>query len=140
MKSAAKTALLAVMIALVSLPALAETSFSFSVSDGYRSEPWRPHDRYRYEAWRPYHHWHRPPPAPIYYAPPPVYIAPRPVVYQTTIVQPASVAANQTSPTFTTSTGQLCREYQSTGWVAGSPGAMYGTACLQPDGSWRVVN
>jgi surface antigen len=36
--------------------------------------------------------------------------------------------------------GQYCREYQTTIIVGGKPQTGYGTACREPDGSWRVVN
>lgn len=79
------------------------------------SYPWYPH-RYYYVA---------PPPvvyaAPTYYAP-----APAPVYYP-----PAAVVANQTSPTFIDNYGRTCRQFQTS-----STG---GTACLQADGTWRVV-
>lgn len=74
---------------------------------------------------------------PAYYAPPPtvVYEAPPQVVYA-----PAPVMhANQTSETYIDENGQTCREYQSTGRVAGHAQQTYGTACLQQDGSWRIV-
>ena len=69
-----------------------------------------------------------PPPSPIIYsAPPAYYVAP-----------PASaappVAANPTSPTYIDAQGRTCRQFQST-----SGGQPFGTACLQPDGSWRAV-
>lgn len=32
-----------------------------------------------------------------------------------------------------------CREFQSTIIVNGRPAPAYGIACLQPDGSWRIV-
>lgn len=35
---------------------------------------------------------------------------------------------------------QQCREYTRTIYVGGRPQQGYGTACLQPDGSWQVVN
>ena len=35
---------------------------------------------------------------------------------------------------------QYCREYRSTANVAGKNQQVYGTACRQPDGSWKVVN
>ena len=60
------------------------------------------------------------PPAPVYYAPAPAY-APPPV---------AAYAAPQ---------GE-CREYTSTMTIAGQPQNMVGTACRQPDGTWRIVN
>lgn len=40
-------------------------------------------------------------------------------------------------PAFTNAAGQPCREYQTSG-TGGR--AIYGTACRQADGQWRVVN
>jgi hypothetical protein len=91
-----------------------------------------------------------PPPPPIVYAPPPVYYVPPPPVYYVPpppVVYtsppavyapppPASYAPPPAAPT----AGQYCREYQSTTVIDGKPQPMYGTACLQPDGSWRIVN
>jgi surface antigen len=37
------------------------------------------------------------------------------------------------------STGEYCREFQQTVTVGGQDQQAYGTACRQPDGSWRVV-
>ena len=42
--------------------------------------------------------------------------------------------------TYREPSGQYCREYQQTVTVGGSTERAYGTACRQPDGSWRVVN
>jgi surface antigen len=39
-----------------------------------------------------------------------------------------------------TQTGEYCREYQQTIVVGGKTERAFGTACQQPDGSWRVVN
>jgi surface antigen len=39
-----------------------------------------------------------------------------------------------------TRTGEYCREYQQTVVVGGRSEQAYGTACRQPDGSWKVVN
>lgn len=41
---------------------------------------------------------------------------------------------------YRSATGQYCREYQQTVTVAGSRQQAFGTACRQPDGSWRIVN
>lgn len=61
-----------------------------------------------------------PPPPPYYYAPPPMAVpAARP---------PASTA------------GQECREYRSMSTIDGRPQETFGTACLQPDGRWRIIN
>ncbi len=35
---------------------------------------------------------------------------------------------------------QYCREYRSVADVAGKQQQVYGTACRQPDGSWKVVS
>jgi len=34
---------------------------------------------------------------------------------------------------------EYCREYQTTATINGQPQKMYGTACRQPDGAWKVV-
>lgn len=39
-----------------------------------------------------------------------------------------------------TQTGAFCREYQTTVTVGGETQQAFGTACQQPDGSWRVMN
>jgi surface antigen len=36
-------------------------------------------------------------------------------------------------------TGAYCREYQQTVVVGGQTQQAYGTACRQPDGSWRIL-
>lgn len=41
--------------------------------------------------------------------------------------------------TYQASPGQFCREYSSTAMVGGRPQETYGTACRQPDGSWKIV-
>ncbi|HIJ61226.1 MAG TPA: glycine zipper 2TM domain-containing protein [Rhodospirillaceae bacterium] len=38
-----------------------------------------------------------------------------------------------------TASGAYCREYQTTIVVGGQTQQAYGTACRQPDGSWKVV-
>jgi surface antigen len=42
--------------------------------------------------------------------------------------------------TYQTSNGSYCREYQQEITIDGKPQRSYGTACRQPDGSWKVVN
>jgi surface antigen len=42
--------------------------------------------------------------------------------------------------TYEASSGEYCREYQQTVTVGGQTQDAYGTACRQPDGSWKVVN
>ncbi|MBW7849424.1 MAG: glycine zipper 2TM domain-containing protein [Rhodospirillales bacterium] len=40
---------------------------------------------------------------------------------------------------YDSSSGSYCREYQTTVTVGGKTENAYGTACRQPDGSWKVV-
>ena len=77
------------------------------------------------------------PPA-YYYPPPPVVYAQPPVAYQP--APGAPIAANPASAPYTAANGQTCREYQSTVTVDGQPQDTHGTACLQPDGTWHIVN
>jgi surface antigen len=41
--------------------------------------------------------------------------------------------------TYQARSGQHCREYQTEVIVGGKREAAYGTACRQPDGSWKIV-
>jgi surface antigen len=42
--------------------------------------------------------------------------------------------------TYQTATGQPCREYTQTITIGGARHQSYGTACRQPDGSWKLVS
>ena len=42
--------------------------------------------------------------------------------------------------TYQTGTGQYCREYTQTVTIDNRPQQSYGTACRQPDGSWKIVS
>src|SRR6266851_390410 len=65
-------------------------------------------------------------PGPSYYYPPPPAVAYPP---------PAPAYA----PPAAEPQGE-CREYQSTTTIAGQPESVVGTACRQPDGTWRIIN
>ena len=41
--------------------------------------------------------------------------------------------------TYQASSGEYCREYQQTVTVGGKTEQAFGTACRQPDGSWKIV-
>lgn len=41
--------------------------------------------------------------------------------------------------TYKTERGQYCREYQQTVLIGGQERQAYGTACRQPDGSWKII-
>lgn len=73
---------------------------------------------------------------PAYAPPPQTYYAPPPAGYY----GQAPIQATPASDVYQTQSGQYCREYQSSVRVGGQMQYGYGTACLQPDGSWRVVN
>jgi hypothetical protein len=83
-------------------------------------------------------------PAPVYPYPDP-YSVPPPVVQgpPPTVVMPAApstVVGTPTSPPYAAPNGQTCREYQGTAEIGGQRQMTYGMACLQPDGSWRIVS
>jgi len=42
--------------------------------------------------------------------------------------------------TYQTANGTYCREYQTTVLIDGKQERATGTACRQPDGTWRIVN
>lgn len=84
-----------------------------------------------YEYYDPYHY------APAY-AYPPVYEPPydpyddEPMYYDD--------GSDQYSSPYRSDSGSYCREFQTTIVIDGRPERAFGTACLQPDGSWAVVN
>jgi len=43
-------------------------------------------------------------------------------------------------PSYQNQAGEYCREYQQTVTVGGKTETAYGTACRQPDGTWKIVN
>jgi hypothetical protein len=76
---------------------------------------------------------------PAYYGPPPVvYAAPPAPVYVPTYSRPMRV--NPASAPYRAENGRTCREYQTTVTVGGRPQNAYGTACLEPDGAWRIAD
>jgi hypothetical protein len=106
-------------------PARAQLSFGF--------------DWWRYDAPSSYYY---PPPAyypyypPAYYPPaaagysPPPAAAPAP---------PSPMPITYTGrPAFTNAAGQVCREYLAT--LAAGAAPVYGTACRDANGQWRVAN
>jgi hypothetical protein len=48
--------------------------------------------------------------------------------------------ASQYSSPYRSDEGSYCREFQTTVVIDGRPERAFGTACMQPDGSWAVVN
>jgi hypothetical protein len=69
-----------------------------------------------------------------YYAPaPPVYTAP-------VQLPPVAVIADQSPYTASREEAAYCREYTKKIIVEGREEIAYGTACLQDNGSWRIMN
>jgi hypothetical protein len=83
------------------------------------------------------------PPAPVYYPPPPpAYYYPPPVVYAPppppVVYAPAPAAPVQALPPAASVQAQpSCSSGQ---WRQGDGSIVNGTACLQPDGTWRLTN
>lgn len=126
----------ALLLALAGASAPALADWRYDRSDWHRGRPdWRYDEEWRWH--------HRPPhyrPGPrevmmVFPPPPPRYVPGPRVVY----VEPPPVQAVPMSPPFTDSYGRYCREYQTTVVVGGMAQPGYGTACLMPDGQWRVV-
>jgi surface antigen len=65
-----------------------------------------------------------------------------PIGQQISWSNPESGHSGTVTPTRqgTDQAGNQCREYQSTVTIGGKTEQAYGTACRQPDGSWKVVN
>jgi hypothetical protein len=115
---AASVPALALALLAAASPAAADSNVYFGVGVGGH----RHHDYGYGYGGSYYRHSSRPPD--IYYPPPAViYEQPPAVVYAPPRRQ-----------------DQLCREYQSSAVIDGRKQPTYGTACRQPDGSWRIIN
>ena len=85
-------------------------------------------------------------PPPVYYAPPPVYYAPPPppVYYAPppppAYYTPAPAAAPVAAAPAPQPTSNNCREYHGDATIDGANQPFYGTACLQSDGKWHIIN
>ena len=122
----------AAAVAVVPGPAQARTSVSVGIGFG----PIFP----GYGYYQPYRYYAPPPPVVQYYAPPPVVYAPPPPAVQYNTPPPAAIGVDPAGPVYYSRSGQQCREYQSRAMVGGRSQPVYGTACLQSDGTWRIVN
>lgn len=91
--------------------------FSLSIGSGYSS--YHPYD---YGS----SHYYRP----RYYYPSP------PVIYPVPLAQPVYYPVAPAQPPATPE--RYCREYTRDVWVGGRKQQSYGSACLQPDGSWEM--
>lgn len=73
---------------------------------------------------------------PYYYRPARVVYAPVPVAMQPDVVY----INDSNSRRVQNDDGRYCREYQSRVRVGGQIQQSYGTACMQPDGSWEIIS
>jgi hypothetical protein len=143
------------LLAVAALTAAPSSARAFFVSIGVPCCGWGPGPYWGYPP-PPYGYY----PPPAYYPPPGYYPPPTasaPSAYTPTQPTPAyppaggSAAPGATAvpaipaapritytskPSFTNSAGQTCREYKTTD----SGRDIFGTACKQADGQWRVVN
>ncbi len=101
--------------------------------------PWRHHDGYGHGYNRGYghHRWHDDTTRfsfnyTQWIETEPVYVPYPPPSYNTNYT-PTSYTPPQTE-------GRYCREYIRPASVAGRTQQTYGTACLQPDGDWQIVD
>lgn len=60
---------------------------------------------------------------------------------ETSWVNPDSGNSGSVAPvrTYQNAEGQYCREFQQTITIGGKTEQAYGTACRQPDGSWKIM-
>jgi hypothetical protein len=93
--------------------------------------------------------YYPPYPYPYPYPPPMYYPAPGPYppsAYQSSAGYASSPAPQTPSITYTPrrawtdAAGRQCREYRTTRHTDGRATQLYGTACRDPDGQWRIVN
>jgi hypothetical protein len=98
--------------------------------DGSRHRSWgyhHGHHRYRHHSHHGFHSgivWH------FHSAPPPRRV----------VVMPPPVIVHQVPRVIIQEPPPYCREYTSNVDIGGRLVQTYGTACLQPDGSWRIVS
>jgi len=85
----------------------------------------------------PPYYYHRP----HYYYPPPYYYYPPPPPSVIYVPAPTPVPAPPAATTNSVPTASQanCREYESSSTIDGRPQKIVGTACLQPDGTWRII-
>lgn len=113
-----------VVTLLAPAPAAARGGVGISVYGSYHAYP-----PYYY---RPRYYYY---PPPYYYYPPP----PPPVVYVPVPQPPPPQAAPAATPAVPPASQTNCKDYQSTITIDGRPQRVTGTACLQADGTWRII-
>jgi hypothetical protein len=114
-----------------------------AAADGWRGSGWGGGHGWGGHGWD-HHHYRRHDGGSVFFSFPvtPRYVYPDrqvvvierpPVVVQ---APPAGVALGREVDN---GSGRYCREYQTTGRIAGKVEQLWGVACLQPDGSWELA-
>jgi hypothetical protein len=84
------------------------------------------------------------PPPPVYYTPPPpAYMTPPPQTYAPPPLgapPPGYAPPPGAPPPGAGPASANCREYSSRTTIAGQDQEIHGTACQQPDGTWKIMN
>jgi hypothetical protein len=114
---------------LTPAPAEAFVAFSFGFPLGFPAYPPPP----------PYYY---PPPPPSGYYPPPGTAGPPGPHPSAGGYGPSSASSITYTPrrAWTDASGRQCREYMTAREIGGHATKVYGTACRDPDGQWRIVN
>ena len=150
-----EAALLAIALGIgawVAAPVPAAAQFPFGFGWGY-PRYYAPYPYYPPPAYYPYYAppAYYPPPAPAEYPPPAAAATPgaapgpAPGSTNSSTAAPAEAAIGAAPitytnrPAFTNAAGETCREYTTTQGSGGST-AIYGTACRDASGQWRVAN
>lgn len=128
-----KKIIYATLACIISIGAFAQPAMAdrvtLSIGDAPRNTHWDRHERFER-----YHHRHPAWGYSDYYYREPVVIYETPYIVQNYPVAPPQVASTYQAPP------GYCREYNGPVRVGGRIQQSYGTACLMPDGSWRIVN
>ena len=132
------------LFALTAAPSPAAARVFVGVGLGFPGFYYPPYPYYPYYAYPP-PAWYPPPPADYYPPPAGSWDAPaappaRAQSWNAPAPPPPSDISYTNKPGWTDAAGRPCREYRTNQMINGRPTAVYGAACEDPDGQWRVVN
>ena len=136
---------LSALCAFAAAPQAKADSLRISIGDDHRDwhrgRDWHRHHGWKHDRHPHWKHHHRHGwgygPRQVIYVPQP------PVVVQRTYIQSYGGVPVQQAPNVYSDMPrppQHCREYYGPANVGGRVVQTYGTACLQPDGSWRIMD
>jgi len=140
--AAALGAVVAVAVA-AGAPVPAEARFFFGIGVGAFPGFYWPFPYYPYPAPYYYPYYAAPSYYPSYAAPydyPPPSSYPRAAYPQPGAAGAPSAITYTSRPAFTNAAGETCREYKAMRNLGNRPREVYGTACRDRSGQWRIVN